>query len=154
MVETPTAEDVLREARARADADLVLMAAAISDYRPAEPRGDKRPKGQEAWQIELTPTKDVLAELGDRRDNGQVLVGFAADTGKQGLARAREKLERKQLDLVVFNDVARADIGFDAAENEVVLVTREGERRVARAPKELIAQAVLDAVAPLLEQRL
>ena len=60
-----------------------------------------------------------------------MLVGFAADIGEQGLARAREKLERKRADLIVFNDVAQDGIGFDAADNEVVLVSRDGERTVA-----------------------
>ena len=82
-----------------------------------------------------------------RRTNGQVLVGFAADAGERGLERAREKLEAKQVDLVVFNDVSRDDIGFDAPDNEVVLVSADGERRLAKAAKERIAAAILDAVA-------
>ena len=82
-----------------------------------------------------------------RRTNGQLLVGFAADVGERGLERAREKLEAKQVDLIVFNDIARDDIGFDAAENEVVLVSADGERRLGKAAKERIAAAILDAVA-------
>ena len=70
----------------------------------------------------LEPTADVLRTLGERRTNGQVLIGFAADRGDQGLARAREKLERKRVDLVVYNDISRDDIGFDAEDNEVVLI--------------------------------
>ena len=77
----------------------------------------------------LEPTTDVLRELGSRRTNGQLLVGFAADRGERGLERAREKLGNKRADLIVFNDVARDDIGFDSAENEVVLVS--GRRRAA-----------------------
>jgi len=152
LVDAPTAADVEREALARADADIVLMAAAVADYRPAESEAGKRPKTREPWNVELEPTTDVLAALGAREGrNGQVLVGFAADVGERGLARAREKLERKRADLVVFNDVSRSDVGFDAADTEVVLVSRSGERRIEKAPKERIAAAVLDEVARLLE---
>jgi phosphopantothenoylcysteine decarboxylase/phosphopantothenate--cysteine ligase len=151
VVETPTAADLAREALARADADLVLMAAAVADYRPLEARTDKRPKDDEPWQVELEPTLDVLHELGSRRRDGQVLVGFAADNGEAGLTRAREKLVRKGANLIVFNDVSRNDIGFDAPDNEVTLLTRTGERLIGKASKGAIAAAVLDEVGRLLE---
>jgi phosphopantothenoylcysteine decarboxylase/phosphopantothenate--cysteine ligase len=147
VVSAPTAGDLARETLARQDADVVLMAAAVADYRPAEPESGKRPKDGEPWTVTLEPTTDVLRELGERRRNGQVLVGFAADTGDEGLERAREKLASKRVDLVVFNDVSRDDIGFDAADNEVVLVSADGDRRLEKASKERIAAAILDAVA-------
>ena len=147
MVSAPTAGVLARETLARQDADVVLMAAAVADYRPAEPESGKRPKDGEPWTVTLEPTTDVLRELGERRRNGQVLVGFAADTGDEGLERAREKLASKRVDLVVFNDVSRDDIGFDAADNEVVLVSADGDRRLEKASKERIAAAILDAVA-------
>jgi phosphopantothenoylcysteine decarboxylase / phosphopantothenate---cysteine ligase len=151
VVQTSTAADLEREARARAlDADVVVMAAAVADYRPAEARTDKRAKDTAAWTVELEPTTDVLAALGANRLDGQVLVGFAADHGERGLERAREKLRAKGADLFVFNDVSRADIGFDAAENEVTVVSHSGERQVAKAAKEEIASAVLDEVERLL----
>src|SRR5579884_1363829 len=147
VVATPTAADLEREALARgAEADVVVMAAAVADYRPAKPVAAKRPKDTATWTVELEPTTDVLAALGERRRNGQVLVGFAADHGERGLERAREKLARKGADLFVFNDVSRSDIGFDAPDNEVTLVSAEGERTLAKAPKEEIAAAVLDEV--------
>ena len=146
VVDAPTAADVERETSSHADADIVLMAAAISDYRPAETILAKRPKNQESWMVELEPTVDVLRELGARRTNGQVLVGFAAETGEGGLERAREKLESKRVDLIVYNEVARDDIGFDSAENEVVIVSAESERRIEKAPKERIAAEILDEV--------
>jgi phosphopantothenoylcysteine decarboxylase / phosphopantothenate---cysteine ligase len=146
VVEAPTAADVERAITARAEADVVLMAAAVSDYRPAETEEAKRPKDQESWEIELEPTVDVLRKLGERRTNGQVLVGFAAETGENGLERARGKLRGKRVDLIVYNDVSREDVGFDAAENEVVLLSSMGERRVEKAPKEAIAAAILDEV--------
>ncbi|MGZ6727947.1 MAG: bifunctional phosphopantothenoylcysteine decarboxylase/phosphopantothenate--cysteine ligase CoaBC [Gaiellaceae bacterium] len=147
VIAAPTADDVARETLARGDADVVLMAAAVADYRPAEPARAKRPKDGNDWTVTLEPTTDVLRELGDRRTNGQLLVGFAADTGEGGLERAREKLAAKRADLIVFNDVSREDIGFDSADNEVVLVSGEGERRLEKASKEQIAVAILDAVA-------
>jgi len=153
VVDTPTAEAMLEETLARADADLVLMAAAVADYRPAEQLTEKRPKDQHAWQVTLEPTADVLRTLAERRANGQVLVGFAADHGEQGLARAREKLRRKHVDLVVYNDVSRDDVGFDASENEVVIIGAGGERRFARAPKDQIAAAIVDSAEELLRER-
>jgi phosphopantothenoylcysteine decarboxylase/phosphopantothenate--cysteine ligase len=150
VVETPTAQSMLDAALERADADVVLMAAAPADYRPAETREDKRPKDDRPWTVELEPTTDILRTLGERRANGQVLVSFAADQGERGLERAREKLVRKRADLVVYNDVSREGIGFDADENEVVLITAAGERSVARAPKPTIAAAIIDAAEELL----
>ena len=120
VVDAPTAEDVARETLARRDADVVVMAAAVADYRPSEPDAEKRPKDGRPWTVTLEPTTDVLRELGERRTNGQLLVGFAADRGERGLERAREKLANKRADLIVFNDVARDDVGFDAPDNEVV----------------------------------
>ena len=149
LVPAPTAVELEREVLARADADVVVMAAAVADYRPAEPSAEKRPKHAEPWVVTLEPTSDVLAQLGAKRWHGQVLVGFAADRGETGLARAREKLAAKKSDLIVFNDVSREDIGFDASENEVVLVTATGERRIPKAPKERIATEILDEVVKL-----
>jgi phosphopantothenoylcysteine decarboxylase / phosphopantothenate---cysteine ligase len=150
-VETPTAADLEREALERApQADVVVMAAAVADYRPAEALTAKRPKGSAAWTLELEPTTDVLSALGEQRRDGQILVGFAAETGASGLERAREKLSRKGADLFVLNDVARTDIGFDAYENEVTLLAAGTERTVAKAPKEEIAAAILDEVEALI----
>jgi phosphopantothenoylcysteine decarboxylase/phosphopantothenate--cysteine ligase len=154
VVSAPTADELARETLARGDADVVLMAAAVADYRPADPEAGKRPKDADDWTVKLEPTTDVLRQLGERRTNGQILVGFAADAGDQGLERAREKLRAKQVDLIVFNDVARDDIGFDAPDNEVVLVSAEGERRLEKAAKERIAAAILDVVAERLPKGL
>jgi phosphopantothenoylcysteine decarboxylase / phosphopantothenate---cysteine ligase len=149
VVAAPTAAALEREVLERADADVVLMAAAVADYRPASPSEEKRPKSGEPWTVELEPTADVLRQLGERRREGQLLVGFAADRGEHGLARAREKLARKGSDLIVFNDVSRDDIGFDATENEVVLISKTGERRIQKAPKERIASEILDEIVKL-----
>jgi phosphopantothenoylcysteine decarboxylase/phosphopantothenate--cysteine ligase len=149
VVDAPTAADVER-ATEGSNADVVLMAAAVSDYRPSQTDEAKRPKSEEPWTIELEPTPDVLRGLGESRTNGQVLVGFAAETAADGLVRARRKLADKQVDLIVYNDVSRDDVGFDATENEVVIVSAQGERRVEKAPKEAIAAAILDEVEHLI----
>jgi phosphopantothenoylcysteine decarboxylase/phosphopantothenate--cysteine ligase len=151
LVATPSAAELEREALARGpEADVVIMAAAVADYRPAEALATKRPKDRAAWTLELEPTTDVLAQLGRSRAPGQVLVGFAADEGQRGLERAREKLTNKHADLFVFNDVGRDDIGFDSRDNEVTLVSAAGERTVAKAPKNEIAAAILDEVERLI----
>jgi phosphopantothenoylcysteine decarboxylase / phosphopantothenate---cysteine ligase len=150
VIQTPTAADLEREALTRADADVVVMAAAVADYRPSSPSSDKRPKDGSAWSVDLEPTADVLAALGAARRAGQVLVGFAAHTGIGGLERAREKRLAKNADLFVFNDVSRPDIGFDAPDNEVVVISNNGERTIEKAPKRVVAAAVLDEVERLL----
>ena len=151
LVETPSAAELEHEALARAaGADVVIMAAAVADYRPAEMLATKRPKDSAVWTVELEPTTDVLSALGENRLPGQLLVGFAADQGDRGLERAREKRIRKHADLFVYNDVSRAGIGFDANDNEVTILSARGERTVAKAPKDEIAAAILDEVEALL----
>jgi len=147
-VETPTAEAML--AAASVDFDLGLLAAAVADYRPADVVAGKRPKDGAGWTLELVPSVDIARTLGEQKRAGQVLVAFGAEHGEAGLERKRAMLDEKNVDLVVYNDVSRADIGFDAAENEVVIVTRGGERRVAKASKQLIAAAILDEAEKLL----
>jgi phosphopantothenoylcysteine decarboxylase/phosphopantothenate--cysteine ligase len=127
------------------------MAAAVADYRPSTALAGKRKKDDSPWAVRLEPTTDVLAELGRRRRPGQVLVGFAAEEGEAGLAEARAKRERKGAILMVFNDVSRSDIGFDAEDNEVTLITRERERHVSKRSKGECAAAILDEIASLVE---
>ena len=152
VVQAPTAADLARETLARGDADVVVMAAAVADYRPADPKTEKRSKDGEPWRLELEPTDDVLRSLGEQSANGRVLVGFAAETGDGGLDRAREKRTGKNADLVVYNDVARSDVGFEAGENEVVLISEAGERTVSKAPKNRVAAEIWDEVERLLEE--
>jgi phosphopantothenoylcysteine decarboxylase/phosphopantothenate--cysteine ligase len=148
VVQTPTAGELLRAAVAT-EADVVLMAAAVADYRPTEASETKRAKDAEPWTIRLEPTEDILKNLTSRRES-QVIVAFGAEQGEAGLERKRAMLADKNVDLVVYNDVSRSDIGFDAKDNEVILITREGEKRIAKAPKSRIAAAVLDEAVALL----
>ena len=101
VVQAPTADDVARETLARGDADVVVMAAAVADYRPAEADEEKRPKDDRPWTVTLEPTTDVLRELGARRTNRQLLVGFAADRGEGGVGGARRKVDNKQGELTL-----------------------------------------------------
>jgi phosphopantothenoylcysteine decarboxylase / phosphopantothenate---cysteine ligase len=149
-VATPTAEAMLQAAVERADADIALLAAAVADYRPATSLAAKRPKDAAPWTLELEPTADIATLLGERKQPGQVLVLFGAELGAEGLERKRRMLDSKHADLVVYNDVSRADIGFETAENEVVLVARDGERLVPKGPKRAVAAAILDEAERLL----
>jgi phosphopantothenoylcysteine decarboxylase / phosphopantothenate---cysteine ligase len=150
VIPTPTAEAMLDAALALPDVDVALLAAAVADYRPAAAFAAKRPKDDRPWTVELEPTADVARALGERKRDGQVLVAFGAEHGTEGLERKRAMLESKNVDVVVFNDVGRTDIGFDTVENEVVLITRDGERTVPKAAKTVIAAAILDEVEGLL----
>lgn len=130
-------------------ADVLLMAAAVADFRPAAPVAHKLKKtGPEApAAIALEPTEDVLTALASARRPGQFILGFAAEHGEGALGYAREKLQRKALDAIVLNDVSDARIGFDAADNEILLLGADGSaQRVSRRAKELVAEAVLDEI--------
>jgi phosphopantothenoylcysteine decarboxylase/phosphopantothenate--cysteine ligase len=122
--------------------DVLLMAAAVADFRPAQPSEQKLRKDRGVPSIELEPTIDVLAA--DSRRPGQVLVGFAAEHGEGAVSSGRQKFERKRLDLVVVNDISRGDIGFDSVQNEVTIISASGERLVPQASKGHVARAVLD----------
>jgi phosphopantothenoylcysteine decarboxylase/phosphopantothenate--cysteine ligase len=150
VIPTPTAEAMLDAALALPDVDVALLAAAVADYRPAEALAAKRPKDDQAWTVELQPTNDVARALGERKRPGQVIVVFGAEHGDEGRERKRAMLETKNADLVVFNDIGRTDIGFDASDNEVTLIARDAELVVPKASKQRVAAAILDEVERLL----
>jgi phosphopantothenoylcysteine decarboxylase / phosphopantothenate---cysteine ligase len=154
----------LREAAERefASCDVLLMAAAVADFRPSAAAAGKIAKtGRDSLELRLEPTADVLAALGARRHDGQILVGFAAEHGDGAIELARAKLEAKRLDAIVLNDISRPDIGFDSEHNEVVILTANGraaagegaEVHVPRAGKDRVAEQILDAVERLRERR-
>jgi phosphopantothenoylcysteine decarboxylase/phosphopantothenate--cysteine ligase len=146
VIAVETAEELRNVTLERFPAcDVLLMSAAVADYRPAARYERKIAKEEhDALQIELVRTRDVLAEASSARRTGQLLVGFAAEHGPEGVDRARAKLERKGLDAIVVNDISREEIGFDSEENEVTIVAPDSERHVPRASKPEIAAAVLD----------
>jgi phosphopantothenoylcysteine decarboxylase/phosphopantothenate--cysteine ligase len=133
-----------------ARADVLLMAAAVADYRPAAPADTKLKKDDRTeLVVALERTPDILSGLAAIRRPDQTLVGFAAEHGEGAVAYGRDKLARKGLDAVVVNDIARTDIGFEGPDNEVTVVTAAGERHVPRASKAEVARAILDVVGDL-----
>jgi phosphopantothenoylcysteine decarboxylase/phosphopantothenate--cysteine ligase len=150
-----TAAELLDAAREEfARADVLCMAAAVADFRPAAPAGSKLKKDQGVPVVELEATEDVLATLGKARRPGQTLVGFAAEHGEGAVEYGRGKLARKGLDLVVVNDVSQPGIGFDTPDNEVTILGAGGaERAVPRGSKAEVARAILDEVARVREIR-
>ena len=127
-------------------ADVLIMAAAPADFRPKEVGEGKLNREGAGLEIQLEPTEDIIAAVAAGRRPDQTVVGFAAEHGEGAVERGRAKLSRKGLDAVVVNDIARSDIGFDSAENEVTIVSADGEREVGRQPKEEVAAAILDEV--------
>jgi phosphopantothenoylcysteine decarboxylase/phosphopantothenate--cysteine ligase len=130
--------------------DVLLMAAAVADFRPAEAEAGKLAReGSGVLELRLERTDDILAAIAAARRPDQTAVGFAAEHGPGGIERARAKLERKSLDAIVFNDVSRAGIGFDAERNAVTIVERDAEHEVAEAPKDEVAEAILGRIEAL-----
>jgi phosphopantothenoylcysteine decarboxylase / phosphopantothenate---cysteine ligase len=133
-----------------AEAHVVLMAAAVADFRPERALEEKLTReGGDGMELRLEATDDVIAGLAAERRPDQTLVGFAAEHGGDFVARAREKLTRKGLDAIAVNDVSRGDIGFDSTSNEVVIVEAGAEHEVALASKQDVADAILDRVEAL-----
>jgi phosphopantothenoylcysteine decarboxylase / phosphopantothenate---cysteine ligase len=134
------------------ECDAVVMAAAVADFRPAAPRGDKIKKEGGPPRLELEPTEDILAGLGKRKEH-QVLVGFAAETGDV-LAEGRRKLSEKNLDLLVANRVGSPGTGFGSETNEAAILSREDADESLRGwTKADLARAICDRLAHLLRQR-
>lgn len=150
VVRVRTAAELARAAKAAFDeCDVLLMAAAVADFKPSRSASHKLKKdsAEAPKKLKLKPTQDVLSKLAERRKPGQTLIGFAAEHGEDAIEYGRGKLYRKRLDAVVINDVSDPEIGFESADNEVTIVTRDGhEEHVAKAPKSEIAAALLDAV--------
>jgi phosphopantothenoylcysteine decarboxylase/phosphopantothenate--cysteine ligase len=148
VIEIHTAAELADACRNElAACDVLLMSAAVADFRPAGAVDRKLHKEDGVPRIELERTEDVLSALADLRREDQTLVGFAAEHGDGAVDRGRSKLERKRLDAIVINDIAGAGIGFESEDNEVTILTADGvQRHVPRARKERIAGAVLDEV--------
>ena len=133
-----------------ASADVVLMAAAVADFRPKAAAGEKLPKADGVPDLVLEATTDILAELGRRKRPGQVLVGFAGETG-DNRARVAEKLARKNLDLIVGNDVTAPGVGFGHDTNQAAMLEAGGDwAHVPLVTKRRLAAVVVDAVVRLL----
>jgi phosphopantothenoylcysteine decarboxylase/phosphopantothenate--cysteine ligase len=134
-------------------ADVVVMSAAVADFRPKSTAGAKLSKEDGIPDIVLEPTPDILAGLAARRDPGQVIVGFAAET-HDVLERGRRKLERKGVDLLVVNDVSAPGVGFDHDTNAVVILGPDGSiKEIPLTSKDGVANAVLDRVIDHLNEK-
>ncbi|RJQ54148.1 MAG: bifunctional phosphopantothenoylcysteine decarboxylase/phosphopantothenate--cysteine ligase CoaBC [Actinobacteria bacterium] len=143
LVRVETAGDMAKAVFDRFDeTDAVVMTAAVADFAPAAPLGGKLKKSEAPASIELAANPDILSELG-RRKGRQVLIGFAAETDDL-LENARAKLSAKNLDVVVANDVSRPGIGFDSDDNEVVVVSHDGEEALPKMSKKRLAAAIVD----------
>jgi phosphopantothenoylcysteine decarboxylase/phosphopantothenate--cysteine ligase len=137
------------------DADALLMAAAVADYRPKSPSPGKIKRSEGVPELELEPTEDILAaavQARARKGNPIVIVGFAAES-QNLLDNARAKLEAKGVDLIVANDISAPDAGFEVDTNRVMLVDASGEQPLPLAPKSVVAEAVLDRVVGLLAEK-
>lgn len=148
-IDVETAEQLGAAAEAEFPrAHVLLMAAAPADFRPAQAAGHKL-KRHDGLDLRLEPTEDILAGLAARRSPQQIVVGFAAEHGEEGLERARAKLSRKSADLIVLNDVSDPAIGFESEDNAVTLISADSESAVPIASKDAIAETILDRVAEL-----
>ena len=132
-----------------AESQVVLMAAAVADFTPTPAAGKLNRAGSGGLDLHLEETEDVIRTLAADRRDGQTLVGFAAEHGADAISRARDKLERKGLDAIIFNDVSNSEIGFDSKRNEVTIVERDSEHQIPIASKDEIAEAILDRVAAI-----
>jgi len=145
-VDVVSADDLLAAALAHADADVVIAAAAVSDYAPAEASDHKLKKGDGELVLRLRRTPDVLATLGEQKRDGQTLVGFALET-HEGEAHARGKLARKNLDWIALNVQGEPGVGMGSPTNRLTLLGRDGARvEIPLASKAAVAEALLDAV--------
>jgi phosphopantothenoylcysteine decarboxylase/phosphopantothenate--cysteine ligase len=165
-VEPPVADDFVRVRTAAEmhnavmlaapQADLVIMAAAVADYTPVSPASSKVAKTDTPLTVTLERTRDILADLArlpSRLSSGTpVLAGFAAETG-DAVAKARDKRARKQIDLIVANDVSQPGAGFEVDTNAVTIISNAGERPVSLQGKDRVAAAILDEIEPLMRTR-
>ena len=140
---------------AAADADVVVMAAAVADYTPASRADGKIEKQDAPLELRLVRTRDILFELGKARGAGArpILIGFAAESGDP-VERGREKLRRKRADIIVANDISRPDAGFDSELNAATLISATGTENFPLGPKTALAGLILDRAEALLQRAL
>jgi phosphopantothenoylcysteine decarboxylase/phosphopantothenate--cysteine ligase len=156
VIKVRGAAEMHQAVMSRADEmDVMVMAAAVADYSPAERAPQKVAKDADTLTLTLTKTPDILGSLGQRRvakGGGPILIGFAAET-QDVIARAAAKRERKHADFIVANDVSRADAGFDVDTNAVTIVGPDGAESLPLQSKSRVAGEILDRVERLLAAR-
>ena len=135
------------------DCDVAVMCAAVADYKPANISPTKIKKHNDAFSLELVPTRDILGSLA-KEDRQFLVAGFAAETNDLE-KNAREKLQKKNCDIIVANDVSSPDSGMESDENEVTIFFRNGEfKKISRAPKKIIARELVKIFAKMREKSL
>ena len=145
-IDVMTAEEMHTAVQAHRDADFVIMTAAVADYTPLHPASSKIKKQDGELTIRLRRTPDILATLGQHKAPGQMLVGFAMETD-DGLVNAQRKLETKNLDWIVLNNLNEEGAGFGTGTNRVTLIRRDGStEELPRMPKREVAEALLDRI--------
>lgn len=150
-IRVTTAQEMLRAVESKWDScSLFISAAAVADYRPVESLPDKRKKEEGRWTLKLEPNPDILLHMAKKKGD-RIFVGFAAET-KSVKKNAKEKLTKKSLDLIVANDVSQKGIGFDSDDNQVILLSRDGQEKASpKMSKRAIADFILDAVSGMLK---
>jgi phosphopantothenoylcysteine decarboxylase/phosphopantothenate--cysteine ligase len=135
------------------ECDVLVMCAAVADYKPKQVSKNKIKKRDANLSLELVPTRDILASL-PKQDRPYLVVGFAAET-ENIEANAQRKLQEKNCDVVVANDVSRPDSGIESDENEVTILVRAGKMKtISRAPKKIVARELIKIFANVCEKRL
>ncbi len=150
LITVETAEEMLGAVLEQAaDSSVIIKAAAVADFRPVNNHSHKIKKAEAGSQLELVPNRDILAELGNNRQDNQVLVGFAAES-RNHEAEGQRKLRSKNVDLIVVNDILGEDTGFDVDTNQVTLISRDAVQQLELMSKEETANGILDRVVGLL----
>ena len=144
LISVLTSDEMFEAVHRHADqCDICVLCAAVADYKPANISSTKIKKRDEKFSLELIPTRDILDSLGHRQDRQFILVGFAAETDHVE-ENAAKKLREKNCDIIVANDVSRANSGVESDTNEVTILFRNGEKeRISRAPKKIIARELI-----------
>ena len=152
-VSVTTAEEMYREVMAREEKqDIIVKAAAVADYRPKQVNPEKTKKQDGALVIELERTKDILAELGEKKRPHQCLCGFSMET-EQVLEHSRQKLQKKNADLIAANSIRESGAGFGGDTNHLVLITKDGEEDLGMRSKEACAGRLLDRLYGIWKQK-
>ena len=148
VVRVETALEMRAAVNEHLQADVIIMAAAVSDYRSVKYYSEKMKKSGERITLELVKNPDILLEAGRHKRRGQILVGFAAET-EDIFANAQKKLQAKNLDLLVLNEISEANPAFGCAENQVFLVRPDGVRKLEKMSKALMAARIWDEIIAL-----
>ena len=146
IVNVKSAEEMYEAVTERApEQDIIIKAAAVADYRPRQVSSEKIKKHDGALALEMERTKDILASLGERRQPGQFLCGFAMET-RDLLENARQKLKKKHADMIVANSLREEGAGFGGSTNVVTLITEKEELSLGRMSKEETASKIIDKI--------